>query len=81
MRELKLLLGYIGKKFMGFTLSDEHCIEILKVGEQAVTRMANHTCARMFASSAPTLRAESVTHLVLTHAHSNARATLLGGGQ
>ena len=29
--ELKLLLGYIGKKFMGFTLSDEHCIEILKV--------------------------------------------------
>ena len=29
--ELKLLLGYIGKKFMGFTLTDEHVIEILKV--------------------------------------------------
>lgn len=30
--ELKLLLNYIGKKFMGFQLMDDHASEILKVG-------------------------------------------------
>lgn len=29
--ELKLLLNYIGKKFMGFQLTDDHANEILKV--------------------------------------------------